>query len=163
MDWQCSSGPECLIFPKKNSSPSASPMVTQLPCCCQRNLIVLLCDNLQTIGSTRKYLCPYVKWMLVVSPCWSLSVGLCVFQDPRLGTASFSMFGSLGAAVQVVLILYPFTPITHSHTHTHHVFFYLCPNGSHSGTCCIRRCESPIDFHTVCNYDSSTAFFFLHS
>uniref|UniRef100_A0A674ECG0 Limb development membrane protein 1-like n=1 Tax=Salmo trutta TaxID=8032 RepID=A0A674ECG0_SALTR len=26
--------------------------------------------------------------------------------DPRLGTASFSMFGSLGAAVQVVLILY---------------------------------------------------------
>ncbi|CAB1330132.1 unnamed protein product [Coregonus sp. 'balchen'] len=27
-------------------------------------------------------------------------------EDPRLGTASFSMFGSLGAAVQVVLILY---------------------------------------------------------
>ncbi|XP_035595131.1 limb region 1 homolog-like protein isoform X2 [Oncorhynchus keta] len=30
----------------------------------------------------------------------------CVLMDPRLGTASFSMFGSLGAAVQVVLILY---------------------------------------------------------
>lgn len=33
------------------------------------------------------------------------------FQDPHLGMASFSMFGSLGAAVQVVLILYPFYPI----------------------------------------------------
>uniref|UniRef100_A0A667WA21 Limb development membrane protein 1-like n=1 Tax=Myripristis murdjan TaxID=586833 RepID=A0A667WA21_9TELE len=31
---------------------------------------------------------------------------LFAFQDPRLGKTSFSMFGSLGAAVQVVLILY---------------------------------------------------------
>ncbi|KAK1897897.1 Limb region 1 like protein, partial [Dissostichus eleginoides] len=33
-------------------------------------------------------------------------------EDPHLGMASFSMFGSLGAAVQVVLILYPFIPFT---------------------------------------------------
>lgn len=35
----------------------------------------------------------------------------CVFfllQDPHLGLASFSVFGSLGATVQVVLFLYPF-------------------------------------------------------
>lgn len=31
-----------------------------------------------------------------------------ILQDPHLGMASFSMFGSLGAAVQVVLILHPF-------------------------------------------------------
>ncbi|KAF3860434.1 hypothetical protein F7725_000689 [Dissostichus mawsoni] len=33
-------------------------------------------------------------------------------EDPHLGMASFSMFGSLGAAVQVILILYPFIPFT---------------------------------------------------
>lgn len=41
-------------------------------------------------------------------PC---SLMIVTFQDPHLGMASFSMFGSLGAAVQVVLILYPFYPI----------------------------------------------------
>ena len=29
-------------------------------------------------------------------------------KDPLLGTASFSMFGLLGAVIQVILILYPF-------------------------------------------------------
>ncbi|MGH0149613.1 UNVERIFIED_CONTAM: hypothetical protein FKN15_061567 [Acipenser sinensis] len=32
-------------------------------------------------------------------------------EDPGLGKASFSVFGSFGAAVQVVLILYPCLPI----------------------------------------------------
>uniref|UniRef100_A0AAQ5XJE6 Limb development membrane protein 1 like n=1 Tax=Amphiprion ocellaris TaxID=80972 RepID=A0AAQ5XJE6_AMPOC len=75
------------------------------------NVLELLLDETamprgMEVRILQKRTCKHVMYGMQQVAISVYSVYSCVLKDPHLGMASFSMFGSLGAAVQVVLILY---------------------------------------------------------